>query len=78
MAERKRTFHPSDGKRRILLVEDEIINQEILKVILGDIYDIVVAGTGAEAMAEVREHYDILSLILLDLNLPDMHGLDVL
>ncbi|MBQ8159807.1 MAG: EAL domain-containing protein, partial [Clostridia bacterium] len=46
--------------------------------ILGDIYDIVVAGTGAEAMAEVREHYDILSLILLDLNLPDMHGLDVL
>ena len=78
MTERELKFHSSNGKRRILVIEDEIINQEMLRLILGDTYDVVIAGTGEEAFAEVREHYDILSLILLDLNLPDMHGLDVL
>ena len=78
MPERNLKFHSSNGKRRILVVEDERINQELLRLILEETYDLVMAGTGAEALAEVREHYDILSLILLDLNLPDMHGLDVL
>ena len=78
MTERELKFHSSNGKRRILVIEDELINQEMLRFILGETYDVVVAGTGEEAFAEVREHYDILSLILLDLNLPDMHGLDVL
>ena len=78
MPERNLKFHSSNGKRRILVVEDERINQELLRLILEETYDLVMVGTGAEALAEVREHYDILSLILLDLNLPDMHGLDVL
>jgi len=78
MPERNLTFHSSNGKRRILVVEDEIINQEILGLILSETYEVVMAGTGEEALAEVKEHYDVLSLILLDLNLPDMHGLDVL
>ena len=78
MPERNLKFHSSNGKRRILVVEDERINQELLRLILEETYDLVMAGTGAEALAEVKEHYDILSLILLDLNLPDMHGLDVL
>ncbi|MBR7189427.1 MAG: response regulator, partial [Clostridia bacterium] len=78
MPERHLTFHSSNGKRRVLLVEDERINQEMLSFILADTYEVVLAGTGAEALEEVREHYDVLSLVLLDLNLPDMHGLDVL
>jgi len=78
MPERHLTFHSSNGKRRVLLVEDERINQEMLSFILSDTYEVVLAGTGAEALEEVREHYEVLSLVLLDLNLPDMHGLDVL
>lgn len=78
MTERELKFHSSNGKRRILVIEDELINQEMLRFILGETYEVVIAGTGEAAFAEVREHYDILSLILLDLNLPDMHGLDVL
>ena len=65
-------------KRRILVVEDEFVNQEMLRLILADAYDVIIVGTGAEALQEVKKHYDILSLILLDLNLPDMHGLEVL
>ena len=78
MQERHLTFHSSNGKRRVLVIEDELINQELLKLVLSETYEVVLAGTGAEALAEVREHYDVLSLILLDLNLPDMHGLEVL
>ena len=71
-------FHSSNGKRRILLIEDEIINQELLKMILQESYEILLADTGRAALDLVRENCETLSLVLLDLNLPDMHGLDVL
>ncbi len=78
MPERHLTFHSSNGKRRVLVVEDETINQQILSLILSDTYEVVLAGTGEEALEDVAENYEVLSLVLLDLNLPDMHGLEVL
>ena len=78
MPERNLKFHSTNGKRCVLIVEDERINQELLTLILADTYEVTLAGTGKEALTEVRAHYETLSLILLDLNLPDMHGLDVL
>ena len=78
MTEQSTAFRPSVGKKRILLVEDEIINLEIMEVNLCDTYDLITATSGAEALELVQAHYETLSLILLDLNLPDMHGLDVL
>lgn len=71
-------FRPSVEKRRILLIEDELINQEILKMYLEDTYEVIPAATGTEALDLIRTQYETLSLILLDLNLPDIHGLDVL
>ena len=71
-------FHSADGKRQVLVVEDELINQEILKMTLQDNYQLSFAATGKEAMAFILEHSDTLSLTLLDLNLPDMNGLDIL
>ena len=78
MQEGNRKFHSMNGKRRILVIEDEPINQEILNLILQDEYDVVAAADGASALETVRAQYDTLSLILLDLNLPDAHGLDIL
>ena len=78
MAESQRKFHALNGKRRILIIEDEFINRELLGAMLGDLYEVVFAVTGKEGLQYVGVHYDTLSLILLDLNLPDMHGLDVL
>ena len=78
MQERQAGFRPSVEKRRILLVEDEFINQEILRLYLSDTYEVILAATGAEALQVIRSQYEVLSLILLDLNLPDIHGLDVL
>ena len=69
---------PSVEKRRILLIEDEMINQEILKMYLSDTYEVISAWTGTEALEIIHTQHETLSLILLDLNLPDLHGLDVL
>ena len=78
MAEKHLKFHSSNGKRKILIVEDEMINREILGYTLKDTYDILFAETGAQARALLNEHCDTLSLLLLDLNLPDAKGIDIL
>ena len=78
MSEGQYTFRPSVERRRILVVEDEFVNQEILKSLIGEAYEVVPAYTGAEAMELVRTQHETLSLILLDLNLPDIRGLELL
>ena len=78
MAVNQAKFRPDVETRRILLVEDEFINQEILKLYLENDYEVIVASTGREALEILRKEYETLSLILLDLNLPDIHGLEVL
>ena len=65
-------------KRQILIVEDEFVNREILKAYLEPEYEVLCAETGEEAREKIRAGFDTISLILLDLNLPDMHGMDIL
>ena len=78
MSEMQPTFRPAAEQKRIFLIEDEMINQEILKMYLADTYDVAVAGTGKDALEIIRAQCERISLILLDLNLPDIHGLDIL
>jgi len=78
MQDNQMIFRPSRDRRSILLIEDEIVNQEILKMYLEDSYDLVLAGTGTEALSIIHSQFETLSLILLDLNLPDFSGLDIL
>jgi two-component system, OmpR family, KDP operon response regulator KdpE len=60
----------------ILIVEDEPMLREAFRLMLeGSGYIIHEAGTGAEALAAVATHKP--ALVLLDLGLPDMSGLDV-
>ena len=65
-------------KRQILIVEDEFVNREILKAYLEPEYEVLCAETGEEAREKIRAGFDTISLILLDLNLPDLHGMDIL
>jgi DNA-binding NarL/FixJ family response regulator len=64
---------------RVLIVDDHDIVREGVKQIVSETSDIVVGGearTGAEAVEAVRrESWDA---VVLDLNLPDRLGLDVL
>ena len=74
----KNSFSISEERRRILLVEDDYVNQETLKATLGDVYEIVIAETGEEALETIQDQYETLSIVLLDLNLPGIQGIDVL
>ena len=68
----------SQNKRKILIVEDEFVNREILKNILIDDYEIFEAEDGEIALDLLTKGQENYSLILLDLFLPKISGLEVL
>ena len=65
-------------KDTILIVDDIEINRDILEGILSEDYRIVTASNGIEAMKVVKQSYDRLAGMLLDLVMPDMDGYEVL
>ena len=65
-------------KRRILIVEDEEINRSILGHILNEDYEILYASNGLEALEQIKTHKDELAIVLLDLQMPQMSGMEVL
>ena len=64
---------------KVLIVDDHAVVREGLKQILADAPDMVVVGEAAkgdEALEKIiAEHYDV---VVLDISLPDMSGLEVL
>ena len=71
-------FHSVNGKRLILIVDDEQVNRELLGFIAERDYDVLYASNGKEALKIMRREARTLSLILLDLNMPEMGGFEVL
>lgn len=67
-----------DVHRLILVVDDQEINRDILGEILHDNYQLIYAANGAEALDIIHEHREWLSLILLDLFMPEMDGFQVM
>lgn len=68
----------ADRKHLILIVDDEPVNREILRMILEEEYEPLTAADGETALSIIRENSEKLSLVLLDLLMPGMHGLEVL
>ena len=71
-------FHSTNGKRQILIVDDEAINRELLGILLESDYEVEYASDGAEAMEKIRANARTLSLVLLDLMMPEKSGLEVM
>ena len=61
-------------RRKILIVEDEELNREILSSFLEEDYDLLLAGNGEEALKVLSEEGADVSLILLDVVMPVMDG----
>ena len=78
MRDNQAAFHSADGRRLILVVEDEAVNRAILGMILEKDYDIIFAENGEEALRIVEEKKELLSLVILDLIMPVMPGQEVL
>lgn len=74
----KQFVQASRQKRRVLVVDDEMINRELLEAILALNYDVTSASNGSEAMDILNSMDEPFSLILLDLLMPQMSGFQVL
>lgn len=64
-------------KRRILIVDDELINRTILTEMLKDTYEILTASDGEEAL-EILNKEEYIAIVLLDLLMPKVDGFEVL
>ncbi len=65
-------------ERKILIVDDEAINREILGNIIQSEYKVIYAENGKEALDKIRSEGSSISLVLLDLLMPVMDGNEVL
>ena len=75
---KEHNFIIGNEKRLILIAEDEFINREILGHILESDYEIIYACDGEEALNQIKENKNKLSLVLLDLIMPKINGIDIL
>ncbi|MBQ7242818.1 MAG: EAL domain-containing response regulator [Bacilli bacterium] len=64
----------NDIRHRLLIVDDEEINRDILCAMLEEEYDTVCAENGEEALRILTTGEASFSLVLLDLNMPVMDG----
>lgn len=65
-------------KNKILIIDDSQMNREFLEDILCDEYFILLAENGIQGISLIKQHLADLSLVLLDLVMPEMDGFDVL
>lgn len=65
-------------KQEILIVDDSNINREILSEMLGNEYIIHEAASGEECIDLLNQYGTGISLVLLDIIMPEMDGFEVL
>ena len=65
-------------RRTVLIVEDEAVNRELLGYILGESYDVLTAVDGVDALEVLAGHPGEIAMILLDILMPRMNGIEFL
>lgn len=65
-------------KQKILIVDDSEMNRSILADMLGEEYEIIEAVDGSEAVVRLNIDSTDISLMLLDIVMPNMDGFEVL
>lgn len=64
--------------RKVLIVDDNELNREKLRELLGENYEILEAENGQEALTIIKHYFRVISVILLDIDMPVMDGYDLL
>ncbi len=65
----------SEQKEKVLIVDDEVMNIELLRAYLDEKYEVISATDGHEALEKVRD--EMPDIILLDVMMPEMNGYQV-
>lgn len=65
-------------KQKILIVDDSEMNRDLLVDMLDEQYDIIEAENGIKAIEILEEQREDISLMLLDIMMPEMDGFEVL
>jgi two-component system, chemotaxis family, chemotaxis protein CheY len=61
--------------KKILLADDSLISRSLMKTLLVSYYNIIEAENGSDALNIVKTNN--VDLFLIDLNMPDMTGIEV-
>ncbi len=69
---------PESQAYQMLIVDDSEMSREILRPVFDSEYEILYASNGEEALLCAKEHAQTLSIILLDLLMPKMSGIEFL
>jgi len=62
---------------KVLICDDEEGIRESLKLILSDYYELIVTENGEQALEVLKKAKDV-GLVLIDIKMPKVHGLDIL
>ncbi len=65
-------------KKYTLIVEDENVNRMILGRMLQGSYELLYASDGIEAIENIKKYGDEIAIMLLDLQMPRLSGMEVL
>lgn len=66
------------SKPLIMIVDDEPINLRLLSEALKSEFDLIAATNGTQALQQLEQQHESIELILLDVNMPGMSGMEVL
>ena len=64
-------------KKRILLVDDELMILYTLQHILKDVYDVTLAHSGQKAIDLINKQQHPYDLIISDVSMPDVNGVNL-
>ncbi|MDD2971749.1 MAG: response regulator [Lachnospiraceae bacterium] len=67
-----------DTKLTMLIVDDIDTNRAVMTAVFSDEYEILYAGNGKEAIDVIQKHSKNISVVLLDMIMPVMDGIEVL
>ncbi len=68
---------PHEKRLRLLVVDDEIAIGRTLAIALGDVFEVSTVTSGREALALIEDGEREFDVVLCDLMMPDVSGMDV-
>lgn len=65
------------AKKKILYVDDEVINLRVFQLMFQKTFDIVLAESPHMALQQIEEHNDI-DILISDLKMPEINGMELI